>query len=553
MNETTDATAIFAPLWRRKWLILAVGIAVGAASYFYAKRERPTYAASTQIYLGVGVEEQAPGEKATITKASTIADQSAVINTIVLEKVRRQLRAQNQGALLRGTTLRAAPQKSGEFITISTEAHSPTNAALLANLTAEAYIRRADAKRRNAVEKAITIARRQLRRIEASNVPQVTPGSATSKRKAPTSSSPSSASIIQATNLNTKINELESKLGLTGAQHVKPARPAASQLLKPKPRKDAIFGFVLGIVLAAIAAYALSRFDRRLRSPAGIEEVFNSQIIAALPKVTRPIVTREGTPAPSKHLLEPLRRLHTALQLGERPEHEPRSAGRVVLFISPDTGDGKSTLVADLALVQRDAGQRVAVVEANFRRPVQSKLLGLDGGTHGAYGLADVLAGTIPVEEAMKRVRPVSSAGAADPTASGEVALATVESRAGSLFLLAGAAPVPNPPALLAQAGVPGLLSSLAADFDFVLIDAPTPLEFSDVMPLLSLAEGLVIVARVAHTREVAAQRLVYLLHNVSSSPVLGVVANGLGRKDSERYGFSSSNGRVWPGNLRGR
>lgn len=552
MNETTDATAIFAPLWRRKWLILAVGIAVGAGSYFYTKREKPTYAASTQLYLGASIEEQAPGEKAAITKPATVADQATVINTIIVERVRRQLRAEHKQALLRGTKVKAAPQKSGEFITISTEAHTPAFAALLANQTARTYIRRANAKRQRGVENAIAIARRQLRRIEASNEPKVVPNAAASKGKKSTSTStsqPSPASIIQATNLSTKINELEAKLGLTGVQQVKPAKPAAAQLLRPKPRKDAIFGFVIGIVLAAIAAYALSRFDRRLRSPAGVEEVFQSRILAALPKVARPIVHRQGTPAPSRMLLEPLRRLHTAIELGDRSERAPQATGRVVLFISPDAGDGKSTLVADLALVQRDAGERVAVVEANFRRPIQAKLLGLEG----TRGLLDVLSGTSPVEEAMQRVMPAPVAGVGDPSESTGGTLTTVESRAGSLFLLGGGGAVPNPPALLAHGGVPDLLSSLAADFDYVLIDAPSPLEFSDVMPLLNLVERIVIVARVGHTREVAAQRLMYMLANVASSPVLGVVANGLARSDSERYGFSTSNGRVWPGKLIGR
>jgi len=206
-------------------------------------------------------------------------------------------------------------------------------------------------------------------------------------------------------------------------------------------------------------------------------------------------------------------------------------------------------LVADLALVQRDAGERVAVVEANFRRPIQAKLLGLEG----TRGLLDVLSGTSPVEEAMQRVMPAPVAGVGDPSESGGGTLTTVESRAGSLFLLGGGGAVPNPPALLAHGGVPDLLSSLAADFDYVLIDAPSPLEFSDVMPLLNLVERIVIVARVGHTREVAAQRLMYMLANVASSPVLGVVANGLARSDSERYGFSTSNGRVWPGKLIGR
>jgi polysaccharide biosynthesis transport protein len=128
-----------------------------------------------------------------------------------------------------------------------------------------------------------------------------------------------------------------------------------------------------------------------------------------------------------------------------------------------------------------------------------------------------------------------------------------VESRAGSLFLLGGGGPVPNPPALLAHEDVSDVLNSLAADFDYVLIDAPVPLEFSDVMPLLSLVDRIVIVARVGHTREVAAQRLMHMLSNVSSSPVLGVVANGVAGKDSERYGFSASSGRSWPGKLTGR
>jgi Mrp family chromosome partitioning ATPase/capsular polysaccharide biosynthesis protein len=548
MNETTDATAIFAPLWRRKWLILAVGIVVGAASYFYYKREQPTFATSTQVYLGVSNEEQAPGEKtASGNTRVTIVGQAAVINAIIVEKARLQLRAEHKAALVQGAKARASIEKNSEFITIATEAHTRRGAALLANLTAQLYIRREDANHRNAVEKAIAIARRQLRRIEAAGVPKVAPSASASKGKGAGASSPNATSIIQASNLSTKINELESSLGLAGPQQIKPAKSAAQ--LSPKPRQDAIFGFVLGIVLAAIAAYALSRFDRRLRSLAGIEEVFQSRILTALPKVARPITHRAGAPTPSKMLLEPLRRLHTALELGVEPEPEPRSVRRVILFVSADAGDGKSTLVADLALVQRDAGQRVAVVEANFRRPIQSRLLDLER----AGGLAEVLAGTIPVEDAMQRVMPAGPAGIADATMSGEGVATAVESRAGSLFLLAGGGPVPNPPALLAHEEIPHLLGSLAADFDYVLIDAPAPLEFSDAMPLLSLVDRIVVVARVGHTREIAAQRLMHLLASVASSPVLGVVANGVARRDSERYGFSASNGRIWPAKLIGR
>jgi len=549
MNETTDATSIFAPLWRRKWLILAVGLVVAAASYVYYKRERPTYQVTTQIFLGASNEESAPGEKVSAKgQKAGASEDAAVINSIVVEGVRKQLHKEHKAALSRGATVKAkAPEKS-QFITITSEAHTAKGAALLANLTARAFISRQHANHQRTIEQAIAITRRQLHRVEAASVPKA-PTAAGSKSKS-SGTTQSTTTLIQSATLNTKINELEASLAIGGAQQIKPATAATAQLLSPQPRKDAEFGFVLGVVLTAIAAYVLSRLDRRLRSLAGIEHVFQAHILTALPKVGRPIVRREGDPTPSKQLLEPLRRLQTALHLARMPGQEMEVSGRVLLFISPDTGDGKSTLVADLALIQRDAGQRVAIVEANFRRPVQAKLLGLDG----AHGLAAVLAGTLPVEDAMQRVMPTLASTDPDSAESAfGVANTAVESRAGSLFLLAGGGPVANPPAVLADETMTQLLRSVAADFDYVLIDAPSPLEVSDVMPLLSVVDGIVIVARVGHTREVSAQRLVQLLARASSAPVLGLVANCVVRADSERYGFSASRRRGWRGRLSGR
>ena len=58
MNETPEATAIFAPIWKRKWLILIVAILAGAGSYFYYRRDPSIYSASTQLYLGNGAEDR---------------------------------------------------------------------------------------------------------------------------------------------------------------------------------------------------------------------------------------------------------------------------------------------------------------------------------------------------------------------------------------------------------------------------------------------------------------------------------------------------------------
>jgi Mrp family chromosome partitioning ATPase/capsular polysaccharide biosynthesis protein len=582
MNETTDATAIFAPLWRRKWLILAVGLVVGAASYIYYKHQTPVYQASTQVYLGASSEEQAPGEKGALkSKGVNVTNQVQLINSIVLEEVHRRLKAEHKGQLSHTAKVRARSPEKSEFINISTEAHSARGAALVANLVAQTYVRRQNANHRRAIESAIAITRRQLRRLEAASVIAATKTSASKSKNSASSSSSTStsttattspatstgtagtASVIQAANLSSKINQLEASLATVPAIQLKPARASNALLLSPKPRQDAVFGFVIGLVLAAIAAYVLDRLDRRLRSLGRIEEVMHASILAALPKVSRTVIHGEGGPRPSGPLLEPVRRLYTALQAIRVPSddagHGPtagvelsqssQGAGKAILFISADPGDGKSTLVANLALVQRDAGARVVVVEANFRRPVQARLLGLEG----AHGLGEVLTGALAVEDAMQRVMPHDPASLANPGMSGGGLATAVQAQAGSLFLLAGGGLVANPPALLAQESMSELLRSLVAEFDYVLIDAPSPLELSDAVPLLGAVTGTVVVARAGHTREASARRLRQLLDSPAYAPVLGVAANCVARSDLKRYGFSSPDGRAWPGGLTGR
>jgi Mrp family chromosome partitioning ATPase len=221
------------------------------------------------------------------------------------------------------------------------------------------------------------------------------------------------------------------------------------------------------------------------------------------------------------------------------PEHE--RSPRTILALSADAGDGRSTLIADLALVQRDAGERVAVVEADFRRPVQASLLDVTR----SVGLGEVLAGTLPVDDALQRVASIHAGVSVEtPGAAGEVATAVQAPNKGSVFVLTSGEAVANPPALLASRTMAGLLDSIAEDFDRVLIDAPPPLEVSDVMPLLHSVDGIVIVARMGHTRVTSAQRLAELLKHTASAPVLGVVANHVPRADIERYGFSPTSAR---------
>lgn len=525
-DTTTDAASIFSPLWRRKWLILAVAVLVAAGTYEYYKRKPPIYSASTQLYLGGSSEEGSSGQGKTRVSGRALSGQVALINSpIIGEAVHKRLRSEHAVSAARGT-VKVAASTTGAFITISTTSHSPRAAAKLANAYALTYIEHERNVYMRNIKAQISSDRQQLLRLE---LPPASPSGKGAKTT-------SSASTLQTVDLDDKIGQLEAALStFTGVQQVSPAK--AALLLSSNPKKNAIFGFVLGLLLASIAAYVLSRLDRRLRSLSEIEDVFQTEILVALPTVRAPVARPDGRRAPARPLLEPLRRLHTTLHLGHTIDGTREGGPRVILFLSSDAGDGKSSIVANLARVQSDAGERVAVIEADFRRPAQARLLDVTA----PRGLADVLTGAVPLGTAMQTISSSTLVGAHAEQAGAAAGVSTVvEPRStGSISVLVSGAEVANPPALLAGEGMRELLRSVAEDFDYVLIDAPPPLEVSDAMPLLALVDGIVLVARVGHTRRVSAQRLVQLLGRTASAPVLGAVGNCVSRKDVERYGFA--------------
>jgi Mrp family chromosome partitioning ATPase len=208
---------------------------------------------------------------------------------------------------------------------------------------------------------------------------------------------------------------------------------------------------------------------------------------------------------------------------------------RVILFLSADAGDGRSTLIANLARVQADAGERVAVIEADLRRPTLSRDLDVSA----SNGLAEVLAGKVEPGVAIQRARSMPR-GMPDPdSVDGFVSTAVEEQHVGSVSVLLAGGAAPNPPALLASEAMVALLRSAADEYDYVLIDSPPLLEVSDALPMLQLVDGIIIVARIGHTRTTSAERLTKLLARTASAPLLGAVANCVPRKDIERYGFS--------------
>ena len=355
--------------------------------------------------------------------------------------------------------------------------------------------------------------------------------------------------MIRTAQLSTKINQLEAQLGIVGVRQVKLAKPRASTLVAPHPRKNAEFAFVIALVLGAFAAFFLGRFNRRLRTLGDIEAALHQEVLTSLPKVRTPVVRRDGWMSPSRHLVEPLRRLQTTLMLEHLPGENRHSSPRSILFVSAEPGDE-----------QVDGRGRPRAGSQRRRRAGDADRGRLPPAGPGARSQHRTRSRPLRCAHRAPRAGRRSSGGAlgsravrVSPSTNGAVATAVVPQGAGAVWALAAGPPVPNPPALLAGAAMADLVRAAAEDYDRVLIDAPGPLAVSDVMPLLGIVEAIVLVARVGHAREQAAVQLHQLARPHPDRAGARRGSQRRPRAEISKYGAGATPQRRWPGSLVGR
>jgi Mrp family chromosome partitioning ATPase len=214
-------------------------------------------------------------------------------------------------------------------------------------------------------------------------------------------------------------------------------------------------------------------------------------------------------------------------------------------------GEGKSTVVRNLALAFRESGKRVAVVDLDLRHPALAPLFGVSPGP----GITDVLRHETELDEAALRIGVAlpafdellrtEASNAAGGSArngangrngrNGRNGMVTLDSEV--TLLLSGARPA-NPPSVLASERLTEVLDELRERNDIVLIDSAPVLAVTDTVPLLRYADAALFVGRLDVTTRDTAKRLMEFLARVPDVNLLGVVANDLSRHEAGAYGY---------------
>jgi capsular exopolysaccharide synthesis family protein len=305
------------------------------------------------------------------------------------------------------------------------------------------------------------------------------------------------------------------------ARVVQRAQLSASPV-SPKPVRNIGLGAALGLLVGLGAAFARNALDTSVKSAEQLERVTgvpNLGTIAFDPKVRkRPLIVQEHPQAPRS---EAFRQIRTSLQFidVDRPN-------KTIVVTSSLPEEGKTTTLCNLAIAMAQAGNKVALVEADLRRPRAANYLGLEG----AVGLTSVLAGQASLDDAL-------------------------QTWGDDLFSVLASGPVPpNPSELLASDRMRKLLMELQETYDTILIDTPPLVPVTDAAAVAVHCDGALLITRHGATSRDQVQKAVGVLAGVNVR-VLGTVfsmtpASGT---SSYYYAYSSDSTESRRGLLRHR
>lgn len=208
--------------------------------------------------------------------------------------------------------------------------------------------------------------------------------------------------------------------------------------------------------------------------------------------------------APQDYVSEALRTIRAGILLSsaDRPP-------KVILMTSAKKGEGKTTILSNLAVTLAQAYHKTLIIDADMRQSSLSRLfLGTGAGNPG---LSELLAGQARLGDVVK------------------------STSIPALDILPAGSPAPNPAELLSSQTMRNLILDLSTRYELILIDSPPVLPVADSLMLSRLVDSVVLVTRSNYTERHAAAEARRRLVRVNAR-LLGVVLNDVAVKPSDNY-----------------
>ena len=294
-----------------------------------------------------------------------------------------------------------------------------------------------------------------------------------------------------------------------------PTDSGRQSVMRGSIKRGAAIGFALGILLVVLNVVSF----RTIRSESELRSLLNIPCLGTLPfyqkKQRRNSVRTEINilnDGENSDYVEAMRLIRTRL--------ERQMEGKQVLMVTSSiSGEGKSTVAANLAIAMARKGKRVILVDCDLRNPTVSQIFELKD----KYpGLVSILRGKSKLEESLV---PVTDHG--NPI---------------GLTLLPGGEREPRLVEILSSENMKNVIDTLRSMADVVILDTPPSAMLVDAMMLVRYVDAIAYVVMSDYARRR------YIFEGVeelttAGAPIVGCILNG-GRTRGGRYGYYGYRGK---------
>lgn len=181
---------------------------------------------------------------------------------------------------------------------------------------------------------------------------------------------------------------------------------------------------------------------------------------------------------------------------------------QTIALTSCTPNEGKSTTVANLAVVLTQAGKSVLLIDCDMRNPTVHKNFNLSN----KVGLSSCISMGTAFSDAVQKT--------------------SIE----GLYALTGGVIPPNPSELLGSEQMKNVLQRAKEQYDYVLIDTPPVMPVTDALIVGRFVDGMILVIASAEVKVEMARDVKNQLVNAGAN-ILGVVLNKV-RSEHHGYGY---------------
>ena len=278
--------------------------------------------------------------------------------------------------------------------------------------------------------------------------------------------------------------------------------------VRPDPLSAGVSAAVFGLILGVALAFLFEYLDESIKTKDDVQRAVGSKVpvVATIPAITewrdRTKTEVVSVSAPRSSAAEAYRSLRTTVQFAglERPVN-------VIAITSPTAGEGKTTALANLAVVVAGAGRRVVMLDCDLRRPRIHHFFGLSN----EVGFTSWMVGDAPLSSALQEVPGIRR-----------------------LSLMASGPIPPNPSELLSSRRFPELVRTLQSEGALVLIDTPPLLPVTDAAVIARSIDLSFMITMAGKGTRKHLRHAMDILDQVDA-PIGGIVLNGV-EADRQAY-----------------